>query len=317
MSGHSITAGAGTRGRRNPVTLPARSPKPILTFVIAAFNAETTIGKAIASTRFVARSHVIVVDDGSSDGTAETARRAGADVFVQANAGAALARKTGLGHVESEYVVLLDSDDEVTAEIVLALELLESDEEIAAVGGRYELLNSTGETGKFGPVPADSYSTRDLLAISSSPWPPCTSVFRMSSIKLAAAVKPVPLHPRFAEDYEMLLRISMIGRVRAIAVVTGRYRAFGGKSTTAAALAMGCAEDIRMYYAEFFGIDARRLKDRQVQRLAEWRVFRARNIEFGTLRAIVQGLRKPISFLRLGITGFQKLASRAARGRNS
>lgn len=57
---------------------------------------------------------VIVVDDGSSDGTVETIRaRYGPLVrlFVQENAGAAAARNRGIREARSRWVAFLDSDD--------------------------------------------------------------------------------------------------------------------------------------------------------------------------------------------------------------
>jgi glycosyltransferase involved in cell wall biosynthesis len=56
---------------------------------------------------------VIVVDDGSDDGTAEVARRLGARVISHPeNRGLAAARNTGLHATTQPWVALLDSDDE-------------------------------------------------------------------------------------------------------------------------------------------------------------------------------------------------------------
>jgi GT2 family glycosyltransferase len=54
-----------------------------------------------------------VVDDGSSDGSADVARQSGANVrvFEQANRGPGAARNLAIGHATREYVAFLDSDD--------------------------------------------------------------------------------------------------------------------------------------------------------------------------------------------------------------
>lgn len=81
--------------------------------IIPAYRASRTVAAVVAG----ARRHVetvIVVDDGSDDGTAEAARAAGADVVRHANnAGKGEALTTGLGRarqLEYEAAVTLDAD---------------------------------------------------------------------------------------------------------------------------------------------------------------------------------------------------------------
>jgi glycosyltransferase involved in cell wall biosynthesis len=81
--------------------------------VIPAFNEGNTIAAVVGGVRpFVDR--VIVVDDGSRDGTAERARAAGAEVIVHnANRGKGHAVRSGLARVfegEFTHVLLLDGD---------------------------------------------------------------------------------------------------------------------------------------------------------------------------------------------------------------
>ena len=96
--------------------------------VIPAFNRASTIGEAVASARQQTRAprEVIVVDDASSDDTAEIARRAGARVIrTERNQGCASARNAGIHAAKSDAVAWLDSDDfwepnhiEVVAELL-------------------------------------------------------------------------------------------------------------------------------------------------------------------------------------------------------
>jgi glycosyltransferase involved in cell wall biosynthesis len=66
--------------------------------------------------------HVLVVDDGSTDATAETARKAGADVIVHAqNRGKGESIKTGLRHWLERgfaYVAILDGDGQHLPEVI-------------------------------------------------------------------------------------------------------------------------------------------------------------------------------------------------------
>ena len=81
--------------------------------VIPAYQDEKHIGDIVRRTR-KRLDHVLVIDDGSSDQTAQCAREAGAEVIVHSeNRGKGEAIKTGLGHwldQEVTWVTLLDSD---------------------------------------------------------------------------------------------------------------------------------------------------------------------------------------------------------------
>jgi GT2 family glycosyltransferase len=89
----------------------------LISFVIPAFNQDTYVSRAIDSA--LAQSHtpveVIVVDDGSTDGTAqvlaEYKERPNVTIIRQANAGLPAARNRGLASSRGEFVCFLDADD--------------------------------------------------------------------------------------------------------------------------------------------------------------------------------------------------------------
>ena len=90
-----------------------------VTAVIPAHNAREYIREALDSVaaQELPAHHVIVVDDGSTDDTAQQVRdwRAerglGVQLIVQGNAGPAAARNVGIRLARSEFVALLDADD--------------------------------------------------------------------------------------------------------------------------------------------------------------------------------------------------------------
>lgn len=90
---------------------------PTFSVVMAAYNSAPTIGEAIASVRCQTRSdwELVVVDDGSSDGTADAAE-ASLDPRVRVvrtagNRGPAAARNRGISLAQAPLVCTLDSDD--------------------------------------------------------------------------------------------------------------------------------------------------------------------------------------------------------------
>ncbi|MDA0998433.1 MAG: glycosyltransferase [Proteobacteria bacterium] len=89
--------------------------------VIAAYNAAGVIGRALASIAKQTRlpAEVIVVDDGSADGTADAAQSysdrllpARLVIIRQPNKGAGAARNAGVVGATQEYLAFLDADDE-------------------------------------------------------------------------------------------------------------------------------------------------------------------------------------------------------------
>lgn len=90
----------------------------VITFIMAAYNAASTIASAIDSLVGQTSPHwrLLVVDDGSKDDTARIAGEyAGRDsritVVTQPNGGASAARNTGFSMVETSHVGFLDADD--------------------------------------------------------------------------------------------------------------------------------------------------------------------------------------------------------------
>ena len=81
--------------------------------VIPAYNSEEFIGEAIASvrTQTLPVSEVIVVDDGSSDRTAELAEKLGVLVIRQEHGGISKARNQGIRAAKHDWIALHDADD--------------------------------------------------------------------------------------------------------------------------------------------------------------------------------------------------------------
>jgi glycosyltransferase involved in cell wall biosynthesis len=91
---------------------------PLVSVVIPTFNRAHCIAGTIDSVLTQTHGHleVLVVDDGSTDGTAELLEREYGHeprirVLVQANQGVSAARNSGLRSARGEFVALLDSDD--------------------------------------------------------------------------------------------------------------------------------------------------------------------------------------------------------------
>ena len=89
---------------------------PLVSILIPAYNAAPWIRQAIESALAQSwpRTEIIVVDDGSTDGTREQAAgfvRHGVQVLQQDNKGAAAARNRAMAAAEGDFLQFLDADD--------------------------------------------------------------------------------------------------------------------------------------------------------------------------------------------------------------
>jgi glycosyltransferase involved in cell wall biosynthesis len=110
------------------VVIPVRDSREDLKSCLEALRRQT-----------VPADEILVVDDGSSDGTAEAAAERGARVVRQDRLGASRARNRGVAESSGEYVCFLDAD--CIAEPTWLAELcrpLRNDRSISGTIGRYE-----------------------------------------------------------------------------------------------------------------------------------------------------------------------------------
>lgn len=97
-------------------------PVAPISVVIPALNAERFIGEAIESVQAqtLKVSEIIVVDNGSTDRTAQIASELGAIVHEERQRGLSRARNAGLRQCTQEWIALLDSDDQWDAQKIAA-----------------------------------------------------------------------------------------------------------------------------------------------------------------------------------------------------
>ena len=124
-----------------------------VTVIVPAYNEsagiEASVRSLVASQQPV---HVIVVDDGSSDGTAdivEGLQLPNVEVIRQKNAGKPAALNTGLAHTRTPLVVMVDGDTVFEPDTVTHLIEPFADASVGAVSGNAKVGNRHGLIGRW------------------------------------------------------------------------------------------------------------------------------------------------------------------------
>ena len=93
----------------------AHDGTPLISVIIPCYNAEAYLAEAMGSAlrQGAGPFEIVVIDDGSTDGSARVARQVAAPLRYehQANAGIAAARNRGIELARGRYVAFLDADD--------------------------------------------------------------------------------------------------------------------------------------------------------------------------------------------------------------
>lgn len=248
-----------------------------ISVIIPAYNAASSIRATVASATSKRIAEVIVVDDGSIDDTASIAQESGALVLRQENAGAAAARRRGLAQAKSELVYFLDADDIVIVRsLVSCADALMSRSDVVAVSARTAYLSQRGSRLELPSWP-EEVTIESLLARSQPPGPPASLLWRREAVVESLLSLPAPLNPKYAEDYEMLLRVAALGPVLSIADLLCEYQSSGGKSSLEPFKSIRDAEAIRRYYAAHLGVRIETRTTRQLRARVNFRrAFEAR-----------------------------------------
>ncbi|WP_327732999.1 bifunctional polysaccharide deacetylase/glycosyltransferase family 2 protein [Streptomyces nojiriensis] len=145
-----VAARRHVRMRRKPWGAPVTEPVSV---IVPAYNESAGIEAAVRS--LVASDHqleVIVVDDGSTDGTAdvvEALRLPGVRVIRQQNAGKPAALNTGIAAASCNLLVMVDGDTVFEPDAVRMLVQPFAHRRVGAVSGNAKVVNRGGLLGRW------------------------------------------------------------------------------------------------------------------------------------------------------------------------
>jgi len=185
-------------------------PDPLVSVIVPAYNAERFLGEAIESVlaQTYAPVETIVIDDGSTDRTAEVARGYdGVEVIGQENAGPAIARNRGFEASRGEMVTFHDADDTMMpGKLQAQIDCLLADPGVGIVMGEQEVFVEPGTELPFwagGSTGAVAVPTRPAVPTEEPPVHAMTMLMRREVFELVGPFDPATCP---AEDIDWALR---------------------------------------------------------------------------------------------------------------
>jgi len=162
--------------------VPNRSGRPLISVVVPAHNAASTVGATLSSILWQTypRIEVVIVDDGSTDDTArivEAYRDPRVRLTAQNNGGPGAARNRGMSMVGGDFIAFVDADDILMPEYLQACMDVWSPDRTFVTSNAYWMFAGgidPRRTRHTGPLPAPS---RQRLALLEHNWVSVMSVF--------------------------------------------------------------------------------------------------------------------------------------------
>jgi glycosyltransferase involved in cell wall biosynthesis len=129
-----------------------QSDSPDVTVVIPAYNEEKTILRTLSSisqTKTSQKIEILVVDNNSSDNTAELVKASGAGYIFEQKQGVKYARTAGLLAAKGKYILNADADSIYSPYWIDLMTLPLNNEEIACTYGRFAFLPEENTSRTF------------------------------------------------------------------------------------------------------------------------------------------------------------------------
>lgn len=262
-------ANAPALGFRDPAA-GSSSQDPLVSVIIPCYNGEAFLKEAIESAlaQSYHRVEVIVVDDGSTDGSSEIAQQFPVRYIGQPNRGLTASRNLGVLESRGSYIVFLDADDRLKPEAIeTGLRVLNGRPECAMAVGDHLFVSRDGS--HLADSRKDCLAASHYEALLKSNFIEMISsvLFRRSVLD---AIGGFDTGLRVAEDYELYLRIARVYPICCHPAVVAEYRMHDANASHNAGLMLTMTLQVLRSQARYIGGDARRLFS-FLQGLRTWR----------------------------------------------
>ncbi len=221
-------------GRYERVYDPSGGYDLMVSVIIPVLNRARFIGTAIESVlnQDFDSYEVIVVDNGSTDGTQEVVRRyeptGRVRLFQNPSGTISFALNTGIRNARGKYIAQLDSDDVYLPETLrFMVDALERNESAGLAISYYELMDEEGNPlREFGVIRHLEYDRNNILRVEGAG---AVRVWR-KKVLFEMGLFDEENYGNYGEDYDMVLKVSEKYEVVRVHKVLYRYRKHPGST---------------------------------------------------------------------------------------
>lgn len=208
--------------------------KPAVSVVIPVFNQERYLGEAIDSVlaQTYAKVETVVVDDGSTDRTAEIAAGYGSRIVYlrQENAGAAAALNRGIQAATGDLIGWLSSDDVYLAnKVARQVDLLCTGPDLVAAYTDFAVIDAAGQLTKIVRSPHYGDRTEFIRRLILGNFVNGSSILARRQALLEAGLFDPAMW--YHADANMWLRLLKLGGFGHVPEVLLRYRVHAGAAS--------------------------------------------------------------------------------------
>jgi glycosyltransferase involved in cell wall biosynthesis len=189
---------------------------PSITCLMAVYNGDPWLRDSVNS--ILAQSfhdfELLIVNDGSTDGTLETARELSRldpriRIFDKENTGLASSLNYGLQYARGQWIARIDVDDICHVDRLLSqIRLASTDPDLVLIGSYFNTIDANSFVLKTYKPPVSSIRLKNILLNSSPPFPHSSVLFRLACVRDLGGYRSRVYR---AEDHDLWLRLSQCG----------------------------------------------------------------------------------------------------------
>jgi len=200
---------------------------------------------------------LIVIDDGSSDNTAEIIKSINDNrlkyLQYKSNKGIAYRRARSLNNLRGDFVAIIDSDDIWVDKNKLQKQVnfLTANPDYSLIGSQVRLIDSDGDTLGYKKFALDDQKIRRKILFRNQ-FAHSSVLFREETLRSIGGYNSLS----FAEDLDLYLRLGMVSKFSNLSFCTTSYRVHSSSETSKkldmVSSVIKIIDNFKGYYPNFF-----------------------------------------------------------------